>query len=82
MSHGLRIWDAAGNLSFDSDLATGGVCIGEFTVSIGSAPLLFPDYPGLELFGLNTWDANWVDYALGYPRFTPVVSGNFLLFVS
>ena len=88
--NGIRLWDANANLVFDSTLATGGICLGFFTVAAGGSTFTFPSITGAAGFalvagagGIAASDYYTTDSALGYLRFTfyPVVSGTvFVLF--
>lgn len=75
MSYGIKIWDAAGNVSFDSTLATGGVCLGFFTVGTPSLVYTFPDFTSNTGVALVSGSGGIAflystDNALGYLRFT------------
>lgn len=84
MTFGLQIFDATGNNTvFDSNAASGGVCIGFVTVPAAPYPytavtsLTYPDFgPGHTGFILNPFagpaacDSGFsYDNNLGYPRF-------------
>ena len=79
MADGLRIWNAAGNLTFDSTLAVGGVLVAIVTVPYAGGIYTFPSYPasmtgvvvssGYRFYG-DPWVQAVYDTALGYPRFT------------
>lgn len=81
MPHGLQVYNAAGVLTFDSALATGGVCLGFFTIpaQVANTEFTFPEYgPGRTGFMINTvQNGESIDHtnfsfdnALGYPRFS------------
>lgn len=88
--NGLRLWDANANLVFDSTLATGGVCLGFFTVATNSSTFTFPSITSATGFalvagagGVAASDYYSTDSTLGYLRFTfnSVVNGTvFALF--
>lgn len=44
MSYGLQIFDSSGNLSFDSNVAAGGVCVGFFDVPSSGRVIDFPEF--------------------------------------
>lgn len=44
MTYGLQVMDSAGNITFDSTVATGGVCLGFYTVASGGSTFSFPDF--------------------------------------
>ena len=46
MSFVVKLWDTSGNVTFDSDLAVGGVCLGFYTVPSGGGEITFPSYTG------------------------------------
>lgn len=75
MSYGLQIWAASGNLTYDSTLAVGGVCLGFFTIASGGSVFTFPDFiteTGVAIgsrSGIST-EVYTTDNALGYLRFT------------
>lgn len=72
MSQGLQIFDANGNVTFDSNLAVGGVCLGFFTGSHSTDVYTFPDFAGctLTVFVTNGVYMGVIDTNLGYPRIT------------
>lgn len=75
MTQGLQVFNASGVLTFDSNLAVGGVCLGFYTVAAGGSVWSFPDFAGCTgLFlmagaGFGPY-VGTVDTSLGYPRFT------------
>lgn len=76
MPYGLQIFDASGNLTFDSTQAAGGVCLGQFAVARGQTnTFTFPDFgAGHQGFVVDDMSGSagpyTYDEALGYPRFT------------
>ena len=74
MTFGVRVWDSAGVMTFDSDTAIIGICIGVYRYVAGAtATLTFPDLAGRTvktrtLQGARVPSNETVDYALGYPR--------------
>lgn len=75
MTQGLRVWDASGVLSFDSTQATGGVCLGLYTVAPGGSTWSFPDFASAAGIALNAGSGTGqfipaVDHDLGYLRFS------------
>ena len=74
MPAGLQIFDASGNLRFDSTTAKGGVFVDSAVFAPGASGLLsFPDYVGATAIlvdqGRTTDDPGiTVDTSLGYPR--------------
>lgn len=74
MSFGIQIFNQNGTLSFDSTLATGGVCLGFFTVPAGGTVYNFTDYIGAVGIALNSGQGRQAlvyttDSAPGYLRF-------------
>ena len=82
MSYGLQIFDSAGTMTFDSNAASGGVCLGHYVIPAsgsfgGYYDLTFPDFgSGRTGFALNPVGGNsghgeymTYDNNLGYPRF-------------
>lgn len=88
MANGLRLWDGSANLVFDSTLATGGVCLGFYTVASGGSDFAFTDFVGNTGVAINANPAlpallYTVDNALGYLRFRfdgLCAGGTYLLF--
>lgn len=80
MTYGLKLWDASGNVTFDSTLAAGGVPIALHTVASGASPVYsWPSLAGRTIKGL-TFAGNYasqftIDYALGYPRISYAAQG-------
>ena len=74
MTTGLRVWDAAGTLTFDSNAPSIGICMGVYTYAANaSATLTFPELAGRSMIvryvlGGRVQGFTTVDYALGYPR--------------
>lgn len=76
MTQGLQVFNGSGGVTFDSNNATGGVCLGFYTVPAAGAVWTFPSMAGatgglalLAGAGSGAFDYT-VDIALGYPRFT------------
>ncbi len=69
----LRLWDAnTGQLTFDSELAVGGVCLGFYTPPTGGGSITFPDIVGATGFALSAGGRGTLyttDNDLGYLRF-------------
>ncbi len=77
MAEGIRCWDSAGVLIFDSTTVQGGVCLGVYEYSSASTgTLTFPDLAGQTVkvryvvASNGTTGGVTVDYSLGYPRVT------------
>jgi hypothetical protein len=76
MAFGLRLWDAAGNLTFDSDVPIVGCYMGIFNGVIGSTSTIsFPSIPGRSVsvrlnIGWPTGVSPVVDLSAGYPVVT------------
>jgi hypothetical protein len=76
MAMGLRIWDAASNVEFDSESAVGFLPVGIFEVAPGAGGFTttYPDFAGFTPTLLPSDAAKdsvtgvAVDVALGYPR--------------
>lgn len=66
MTYGLRIWDAASALIFDSTTAVGGVPLGLFTVSSGTT-VSFPALAGFTVQALlvSCPDFDEVEFSAG-----------------
>lgn len=75
MSSVVRLWDkTTGILTFDSDVATGGVCLGFYTVPNNGGEALFPAYTGSVTGIVIPVTAKGVDFTYdtttyGYLRF-------------
>lgn len=85
MTTGLRVWSASGKLTFDSTLATGGACLGIFTIPAGGTTLTFPDFVGYTGIAICTGTGGALngyttDNGLGYLRFVFMTAGNVVLF--
>ena len=88
MSYGVILRDSIGNVTFDSTLATGGVCLGFFTPVSGALEFAFPDFIGHTGAVVNANVVTpallvTVDNALGYLRFTFssfCIGGTYILF--
>jgi len=72
---GLQVADASGVLKFDSTLATGGVCLGFYTVPVGGGTPSFSQFVTEDGFvmaagrGVAAVDVVTSDHAPGYLRF-------------
>lgn len=69
-----KVWDAAGNLTFDSTVAVAGAALGFFTVAGGGSTWTFPDFTsntGVALLanGNGIGFTYTTDSSLGYLRF-------------
>jgi hypothetical protein len=73
MAYGLIIRDSSSNVSFDSTLATGGVCLGIRTIAAGGETVSFPDMIGTVGIVIATHGTGSIqfttDSAPGYLRF-------------
>lgn len=74
MAYGLQLMNASGTVVFDTNTATGGVCVGRYSVATTGSSFTFPAYAG-RTNGRFIY-ANGVpgpaysfDTTLGYPRF-------------
>jgi hypothetical protein len=82
MTAGLQLFNSGGALMFDSTYATGGVCLGFYSIPPSGATFTFPDIAGTQgmaLYGTGATVMNYTfDTGLGYPRFTfPAASGGY-----
>lgn len=59
----LIIIDDANRVSFDSRLATAGVCLGIYWVPYEGATFNFPDFAGVQGFMINTSNGGSASYA-------------------
>ncbi len=74
MTMGIQLWGSTGVLEFDSNVATGGVCLGFFTVAGGGSTWTFPSITGATGIALVAGAGNngvlyTQDNVLGYLRF-------------
>lgn len=75
MGLGLRVFNSAGVKTFDSQEATGGVCLGFFTVPTGGGSKSFPAFPRAAGYALSAgrsggYSGCTLDNSQGYLRFT------------
>lgn len=73
MGIGLQVFNAQGDIQFDSQICMGGVCLGIIAIPVAGATYVFPAMPndraGKVIFA-DTSTRTWTyDTALGYPRF-------------
>lgn len=79
MTFGLQLWDASGNLVFDSTVAAGGAPIGMAEGNgVSVQTLSFPQYAGLTMQALTINGIQWspegfgvtISHASGFPVVT------------
>jgi len=88
MAYGLRVWDASGNLVFDTTTAKGGVVVGYFTYSTGTT-LSYSGFAGRTMQVLPAsgveFDSNdigvTISTASGYPVVTVATRTNARSFI-
>lgn len=75
MSYGLKLWGSSGALTYNSDDAAGGVCLGLYTVASGGSTWTFPDIAGA------TGVALFAGYGASIPSYTTDSSLGYLRFI-
>lgn len=79
MAYGLQVRDGNGVLTFDSQTAVGGVCLGLVTPDLGTPIILYlTTYPGrtVRVLRYDRFITSSIDYGPGYPVVTLTRSAN------